>query len=122
MNRIKFCEGSGWHQGWTLRDRQQRAVNLFGANLTFAVYVSTDPLTGSPTPWLIKDNGVNGSLVVTDPLNGVIRVDFDHIDTVDKAGVYPWELRLETPDDEERCVDRGMLILTARRLDTLDVP
>lgn len=121
MSRIRFDEGTSYHPGWTIRDRAGNPVPLQGATLTFAVFRQTDPLTGNPIPWLVKDNSDNGSLIVVDSANGIIRVDFDHSDTINKGGnAYPWELRLEPPDDEERTIDKGYLIIRPRRLDTID--
>jgi hypothetical protein len=62
---------------------QRIAVNLTGAKLTF-VMVPADPDDPDTTP-IVKTNGTNGGIHITDPLNGLCTITLAAADTAAKT-------------------------------------
>lgn len=113
---ISFPEGTTFRQQYTLQDQSRIAIDLNGATLTFAVYHSTDPVTGHVTPIIQKTIGLG--IVLIDATNGVFRIEFTPAETIDKAGSYDWELNLVEASGDTWLAGTGKLIIfPARRLD-----
>jgi hypothetical protein len=118
---IKYPEGTTFRQQLTLTDKRTHLpVDLAGAALTFAVYEKTDPVVGTPTPYISLSIG--SGIEVTDEPGGVIMITFDPSLTVDGAagsnppGHYVWELELVQGSDVYEA-GSGKFTLVPRRLD-----
>lgn len=88
--------------------------------MTFAVYEPNTGVDGTQAPWLTKS--VGSGLVVVNGASGIMRIDFDPADTVDRGGPsgnsYDWELELVENNGDTWMAGSGKLVLVpSRRLD-----
>ena len=120
MPAIRFPEGTTFRQQYTIKDQTRAAISLVGAQMTFAVYEPGTGVDGPQVPWLEKTVG-NG-LVVVNGAGGIMRIDFEPADTVDRGGPagnsYPWELELIENNGDTWLAGAGLLVIVpSRRLD-----
>ena len=113
---ISFPEGTTFRYRFTLVDQNGAAINLTGASLTWAAYPAGTAKTGAPVAFLTKTVG-SGITVISAPA-GTIELAFTPVQTVDKAGSYPWELELVEAGGDTWLAGSGtMRISPARYLD-----
>jgi len=114
---IKFPEGTTYRQQYTLYDETGQVIDLTGAELEFAAFTPSQSRTGVVAPFLSKQIGSGVS--VNDPAtDGALIITFNPADTVDKAGVYEWELELREINGDVWQAGSGVLVVQpGRRLD-----
>lgn len=117
MATIRFSEGTTYRQQYTLLDETSTPIDLTGAALMFAAYPPGAPKTGVVSRFLSKSTDAGG-VDITDAVHGVVLVTFNPSETVDRQGVYDWELQLTEINGDVWLAGNGALIISpGRRLD-----
>lgn len=115
MAAIRFPEATTFRQQFTIKDNLGAVVSLVGATLTFAVYLPTTTFAGTPVAFLTKTIGAG--ITVTNAVGGVLVIQFDPVDTLDKEGAYDWEIQLiEISGDTWSAGTGKLLVSPARRI------
>jgi hypothetical protein len=118
MPSERFPEGTTARFLYTLRDKQRRVIDLTGAQLTYAVYAEDAAVTGSVPP-AFTPKEVGSGVALVNAAGGVIRIDWDPAESVDRAGIYDWELQLLESNGDKWLAGEGKVVIRpARRLDT----